>query len=124
VIVMKRTVSFATLVLLLLFAASAVALAHGKQPQSTQGILYATTPSTTSAGAPTPTRPAKTEGKAESKLKHKIVTGLGYSLFVLIILSVASGFFKRKKKYRRIHHAFAFTLLVVAILHGILALTL
>ena len=49
---------------------------------------------------------------------------LGYSLFALIILTVVSGFFKKKKKYRQIHHAFAYTLLGVAIVHGILAITL
>ena len=49
---------------------------------------------------------------------------LGYSLFALIILTVVSGFFKKKKKYRQIHHAFAYTLLGVAKVHGILAITL
>jgi len=49
---------------------------------------------------------------------------LGYSLFVLIFLTFGSGFFKKKKKYRTTHHALAYTLIGVAILHGILALTL
>jgi hypothetical protein len=117
----------ASTVILLLMLGVCPALAR---PVATQSTLAApTNPSSASTLAPVPTaaaqsKPANPEVKKESELKHNIVKYLGYSLFALIVLAFGSGFFKKKKVYRTIHHALAFTLIGVAILHGILALTL
>jgi cytochrome b561 len=119
---MKRIVLFtALLVVLVLVSGTSCALAHPAAPeQNPAAPVGFITARTLAAAVTAQTQPAKTE----SELKHNIVKYLGYSLFVLIVLAFGSGFFKKKKIYRKIHHVLAFTLIGVAILHGILALTL
>ncbi len=125
---MKRKAVLGTFtVFLMLVIGISPALA---QPMASKSVLSAraaaslATALVSATAAPVQSQPAKTEVKKESELKHNIVKYLGYSLFVLIFLTFGSGFFKKKKKYRTIHHALAYALIGVAILHGILALTL
>jgi uncharacterized membrane protein len=123
---MKRIVFFtALIVVLVLMSDTSYALARLKasEPAATAWALSISAMTRTAAIA-AQSQPPKTEVKKESELKHNIVKYLGYSLFVLIFLAFGSGFFKKKKKYRTIHHALAYSLVGGPILHGILALTL
>jgi uncharacterized membrane protein len=120
---MKRIVFFtALIVVLVLMSGTSYALARLKasEPAATAWALSISAMTRTAAIA-AQSQPPKTEVKKESELKHNIVKYLGYSLFVL---AFGSGFFKKKKKYRTIHHALAYSLVGGPILHGILALTL
>jgi len=118
----RKVVVVILLSMLVLFFFQAYCIAHEEPPEpppqeEEEGIQPSDTTETTVTDV-------EQEDDNGYEIRHNLVRWLAYLLLALIVLTVASGFWKGKRIYRRVHHALAYTTLVVALTHGILGLTL